>query len=180
MPRPRKTRLTCPVCSEDFLGLSDQIFCGNRCRNKRTGRSLKTELSRLVDTGQYSTALEKLRDMCEVTSDGCWLFPTTNKYGYGQMMVARSRTTVHRHSYEWSTGVQLDPSMPVHHSCSQKACCNPEHLQCVTPQENLAEMLERRYYLSKISKLESRIKELEAENERLLHLGHPPRSPEGG
>lgn len=52
--------------------------------------------------------------------------------------------------------------MPVHHIRAEPLCCSPRHLQVVTPQENVAEMLERRYYLARIADLEAALSVIDA------------------
>jgi polyhydroxyalkanoate synthesis regulator phasin len=44
---------------------------------------------------------------------------------------------------------------------------NPEHLQIVSPNENIAEMLERTYYKERIKELEENIRQLDEKIRRM-------------
>lgn len=52
----------------------------------------------------------------------------------------------------------------VHHSCSKRACVNPEHLFEVTQNENTVEMLERKAYKKRIADLEDALRSIDPEN----------------
>lgn len=60
--------------------------------------------------------------------------------------------------------------MQVHHKCANRACVNPDHLQLVTLESNVAEMHERTKYLRTIGEQAVEISELREENERLRSL----------
>lgn len=61
----------------------------------------------------------------------CWLWTGALVRGYG---VYRNKY-VHRLSYERFIG-HIPLSMEADHLCRNKACCNPNHLEIVTPTEN--------------------------------------------
>lgn len=57
----------------------------------------------------------------------CWIWQgRLNRSGYGPY-----RSTYIKHRGQVPRGLQLD------HVCRVRACCNPDHLQPVTPQENI-------------------------------------------
>jgi hypothetical protein len=51
-------------------------------------------------------------------------------------------------------------SHQAHHTCAERACVNPDHLQPVTQRENVAEMLTRKSYVKRIEELEARLRQL--------------------
>lgn len=80
------------------------------------------------------TMMDTLRQDIEVDAAGCWLWtgPLTNSgYGFG-----RSGGIVHRMVYELEVGA-IPPRHHLDHLCRVRRCCNPRHLEVVTPRENL-------------------------------------------
>ena len=66
----------------------------------------------------------------------------------------------HRLSYHIFTS-DVKAYEVVHHTCSNKSCINPKHLRLVSPQENTAEMLERRHYHKQIAELQQEVERLQ-------------------
>ena len=70
-------------------------------------------------------------------STGCWIWTASTKYnGYGQMSVGGRLQLVHRVSYEAFVG-PIPNGYQIDHLCRVRACCNPHHLEAVTPQANV-------------------------------------------
>lgn len=67
----------------------------------------------------------------------------TRKYGYRQISVAGRKHCVHRFSYILYKG-DIGDGLTVDHLCNNSACCNPDHLELVTHQENVRRGVERR------------------------------------
>lgn len=79
----------------------------------------------------------------------CWIWTGSfGTRGYGQIGGSRGRPiATHRVTYEHHHG-PIPPGMHVDHLCANKACCNPDHLEAVTPAENVARQVARRRSLS--------------------------------
>lgn len=66
--------------------------------------------------------------------DECWIWTSTLTNGYGVIGVGgRSKSggrlwLAHRLMYELSVG-PLPPTTVLHHTCHQRACLNPAHLE---------------------------------------------------
>lgn len=71
-----------------------------------------------------------------VTESGCWIWQgELSNYGYGRMWFKRKRVQMHRWMYEMLVG-PIPEGLQIDHLCRVRACCNPEHLEPVTLQEN--------------------------------------------
>ena len=79
------------------------------------------------------------RLLCRIQKDmaGChlWLGQRNSK-GYGQIMREGRLQLVHRIMYERVHG-QIPEGLQIDHTCSNRQCCNPDHLEAVTGAENL-------------------------------------------
>jgi hypothetical protein len=76
--------------------------------------------------------------------DGCWLWTggragSTSVYGIFTSGTRASdpKTYAHRYSYEMFVGL-IPNDLVIDHLCRNKLCVNPDHLEAVTQQENLA------------------------------------------
>ena len=85
-------------------------------------------------------ALAKYRIISKSTTEeltGCWVWkgkPT--RYPYPRLGFAGKTWLAHRLSYAAFTGT-LDDTIVVDHTCSNKRCVNPKHLEQVTQGENV-------------------------------------------
>lgn len=69
-------------------------------------------------------------------SDGCWEWTkTVNNAGYGQISVNGRQEMTHRVAYVLWVG-PIPDGMQLDHLCRNRPCCNPAHLEPVTPREN--------------------------------------------
>ncbi len=67
----------------------------------------------------------------------CWEWTaSTNKWGYGQVMIAHRNRGVHRYVWEQLVG-PIPEGMQLDHLCRNRRCANPDHLEVVTPCENV-------------------------------------------
>jgi hypothetical protein len=65
----------------------------------------------------------------------CWVWTGGLDNGYGRMRIGNSLFHTHRLSYELSVG-PIPEGLHIDHLCRVPACCNPSHLEAVTPREN--------------------------------------------
>jgi hypothetical protein len=69
-------------------------------------------------------------------STKCWEWALTiDANGYGVIRVEGKTTGTHRASYEAFVG-SIPDGLSLDHLCRNRSCCNPEHLEPVTPKEN--------------------------------------------
>lgn len=135
---------------------------------QREGATYDPRLKKMADDRERFEA----RVVRGENEDDCWQWigairgPRPGATKYAVFNYQGKRQFAHRVSYMWHHGIELTSAEPVHHTCANPTCTNPRHLQVVTPQENTAESLERKFYRQTIEELENRIKELEALIER--------------
>lgn len=71
----------------------------------------------------------------------CWVWQwTTSHFGHGQLMVGRgsTRKSTYAHKHEWEkVNGPVPGGYELHHLCEVPACCNPDHLALLTPQEHI-------------------------------------------
>ena len=66
----------------------------------------------------------------------CWIWTgTRNADGYGKTMVNGRQFLAHRVAYELSRG-PIPEGLVIDHLCQNRICCNPSHIEVVTPAEN--------------------------------------------
>lgn len=68
---------------------------------------------------------------------GCWEWEgCVVSTGYGTMPVRGKTYRVHRLAWLLTYG-SLTPGLVIDHLCRNKLCCNPSHMEEVTPRENV-------------------------------------------
>ena len=108
------------------------------------GRNLKG-----VSDGLLHRFLQRLVE----NENGCWLWTgAQNEHGYGNFYPREGEAfkwnlSTHRLAYELAIGV-IPLGQHVHHKCQHKLCCNPEHLQSLTPEEHGKEEGRLKYRLT--------------------------------
>jgi hypothetical protein len=67
----------------------------------------------------------------------------------------------YRYSYSLFHPDENLDGVTIHHTCANRLCVNPDHLQALSSINNVAEMVERTGYIRRIARLEERVAELE-------------------
>jgi len=122
---PSQTRRTCAAedCTNDH-------YCKGYCAK---------HYERWRNTGSTSlrpkpTELESFADKIKQNDEGCWIWSGGTSQGYG----AFRKTRAHRWAYE---NLTESPPIPdgwhLDHLCRVPLCCNPDHLEAVTPKANM-------------------------------------------
>lgn len=72
----------------------------------------------------------------------CWPWLASTRSGYGAIKVARRVHSCHRVSYVLANGEPADGQV-IAHKCDNKVCCNPLHLEAVSPAKNNRDAFDR-------------------------------------
>jgi hypothetical protein len=100
---------------------------------------------------------------------GCWLWTQKGRDGkYGKGTYRGYTWRAHRLSFHYLVDY-LHRKVPVHHKCGEPLCCNPQHLQRTTWEDNTAEMWARQNLLEEMQALRDEIDRLK----RLLEATDP-------
>lgn len=82
----------------------------------------------------------RLQRLIRINSDtGCWEWlgeVTLNGYGKWQRGPGHLQKVVHRIVYQHYKNREIPKGMQLDHLCRVRNCCNPDHLEEVTPSEN--------------------------------------------
>lgn len=112
------------------------------------------------------------RDSGPEDANGCRIWTdSVDAYGYPVTGYYNGTRFAHRVAYMIAAGVKLPSFIPVHHTCGNTLCVAPAHLRPVTPVENNAEMLERRFYIDRIASLEDALREADPDHPLLEVAG---------
>lgn len=145
--RPIKARRTgCSVadCDRPHQALG---YCQlHRERMKRGGSP--TSLLLIRDARErFDTFVEK--------TDTCWLWTGSLTYdGYGLFRENNRRTGAHRFAYEYLVG-PIPEGLQLDHLCRVRNCVNPEHLEPVTPAENVRRAKAHNDYTNRLEERQS-------------------------
>lgn len=73
----------------------------------------------------------------QVSDSGCWDFTgVTTGDGYGRLHLGNGMVVAHRVAYELFVG-PIPAGQVLDHTCRNRRCVNPDHLDVVTQRENL-------------------------------------------
>lgn len=140
------------------------------CQTHYIKRWTKLDVSPTTDDDTkeyfYGNIKDKIRIYSIKDENGCWIWQgAKNTFGYGIVGDSSKTIKAHRASYEAYVGLLTEGTV-VHHKCANASCVNPKHLQAITSIENVAEMLERKFYKNKIKELEARLEKCTCEGSK--------------
>lgn len=164
----KQTR-TCsyPGCKKKYCAKG---LCNSHWAQQRRGHLLTPIVT-------HETIEDRFNRQIEIDEDtGCWNFTGNGKgsgrmagrpargngsldHGYGQLWHGGKKVMAHRWSYENYVGPIPDGSQ-IDHLCRNRKCCNPEHLEPVSQNQNIKRMMFAQVLSNRITKLEQFITDL--------------------
>lgn len=85
---------------------------------------------------QRQPILDRIRGLVTVAPNGCWIWQGYRyPNGYGCLTDDGVGGYAHRRAWEAVNG-PIPDGMHAHHTCRNRACCNPDHLEILTPQQH--------------------------------------------
>lgn len=91
-------------------------------------------------------AIERFWDKVKIdVQTKCWNWQGTSSNGYGQFRVCKGRRIgPYVFAWEYYNRQSFPPELEPDHTCNNRKCCNPEHIEPVTHAENQRRAAERR------------------------------------
>ena len=77
----------------------------------------------------------------DLKGDKCVMWPGAMRNGYGVKKIPgkgdNSTINAHRYVYEQTTGKKIPKGWHIDHTCRNRRCINPKHMEPVSPKENM-------------------------------------------
>lgn len=149
-----------------FDGCDKKVHSRNMCsthvwKARQSGSIDEYPPMRLKET---VWTVEKLLEECETSGD-CKVSPRHPSQRYPKVYHRGRPRLAHRLMYELYNEEKIEPfketGIVIHHTCSNRRCINPEHLQRAMAAENTLEMLSRKDYEAEIARLQLKVAALE-------------------
>jgi HNH endonuclease len=132
--KPVRVKVTCLVCKKEFevpiLQKEQRKYCGRACY-------LSTVKGRVRPSMRIPDMKAHILARIRVTDAGCWEWLKGKGWmGYGKTRHNSRTRPVHLVTYELFVG-PIPEGKQLDHLCKNVICCNPAHLEPVTPRENV-------------------------------------------
>lgn len=145
-------------CEEEDLLSEERLLIDSHCQGSLLNKWNAVGIDDIKDYLDLA-AMKITEDRYEVSNDGCWLWRSKGKSGYGKEIQVRKKSELlnislgvkhikpHRASFYKATGEY--PEL-VRHKCNNKRCVNPDHLEGGSHSDNAKDVNKNKWYLFKI------------------------------
>ena len=99
-------------------------------------REKMSSIMSIIKHRGYDDALKRFNEKSIVIDNGCWEWQGRTAKGYGIFSCLGRQIQTHIFSYNHFKG-PVPEGLHLDHLCRNRKCANPEHLEPVTPGENL-------------------------------------------
>lgn len=162
--KPTLRDVQCAGCGKPFTTHSARKYCATNCPGR--ARASLTPLREAVANTDYPAIMSLLRDRSQQDANGCWEWTgARHQQNYPQVGFSKPPAegmpktyTAHRLMLEAKAGHSIK-GMHAHHTCANRGCINPDHLELATAAENVGEMMARLSYEARIKELELALSE---------------------
>ena len=90
-----------------------------------------------IDAATRDRLVQYMEARIQRNEAGCWVWKgRMGSKGYGAVSHRSVNFRAHRIAFELLKA-EIPPNLVLDHLCRNRACCNPDHLECVTNRENL-------------------------------------------
>ena len=123
----------CEVCGSP-ISRSDRKF---RRFSQRVWAKIRFCSRQCARVAKRIDPLTRIKRSVVIDEKGCWVWQLyKDKGGYGRILVNYKSRIVPRVVYKLFCG-SIPLGRHLHHKCHNRSCCNPRHLEPVTPFENI-------------------------------------------
>lgn len=138
--------LRCAMLKSPAVAAAPQTPSGIGLNSSAAALSSNNEVTKMLDESQSVRFWEKV-----TITEGCWYWTgAVNRQGYGNFYLKQNKWGyAHRISYAMKVG-NIPSGLEADHTCMNRACVNPDHLEFVTRQVQLKRRDEE-YKRSRIS-----------------------------
>jgi len=121
---------------------SSNGLCATHAQRKKKGISLDEPVSNRMYSASHYDRLDKY--VQKGGQNECWEWTRSKTKGYGNLAIGNGKyMPAHVAAWERANNTKRPLGMVVRHTCDNRGCCNPEHLEIGTQHDNMQDKVKR-------------------------------------